>query len=161
MSEESQEQQGQDPANNAALRKQLEEAQAQIAELSAFKVNEVVRSVGLDPNQGNGLALKQLLGSDASEEKAQELVTQFGWQAAVSEKHEQTKEERAAMHAADSLSQLNSVTVSDKPLDLANQIADLDQQIVQARAQGVPSQQLIDQRIALTTKAALQAGPRA
>lgn len=114
--------------NFAELRKQKEELESQVQELSAFKVNETVRQVGLDPNTGNGAALKELLGSDASEEKAQELVAKFGWQAdePESEKHEPTPNERAAQEFADRTSELSQVTTSDEPPDLNSQIAEAE-----------------------------------
>jgi hypothetical protein len=55
---------------------------------------------------------------------------------------------------------LNTVTVSDEPQDLASQVAELDQQIAAARAQGLNAQKLVSERIKLSTRAALAAGPR-
>lgn len=121
--------------NFEALRKKSEAQEAQIAELTAYKVNEVVRSVNLDPNTGNGAALKELLGADVSEEKAQELVAKFGWQA--DEPSEGlTKDERAAQHFADQKADLQSVTVSDNPPNFNDQIAELNGLIAVAKAAG-------------------------
>lgn len=139
MSVETPEETTQTPEESfAELRKQKEELESQVQELSAFKVNETVRSVNLDPNEGNGAALKELLGSDASEEKALELVAKFGWQAdeQPSPKHEPTKEERVVQNGADRLSELNQVTQSDEPQDANQQAADLDAQLRAARAAG-------------------------
>lgn len=118
----------QDPANNANLRHQLEEAQAKIAELSPFAVSETVRKVGLDPNKGDGLVLKDLLGDDASEEKAQELVAKYGWEPA-SPKPELTPEESAAVAGEQRKAALLAATTSDGP-------PSKDQAIAEAEAAG-------------------------
>lgn len=144
--------------NFAELRAQKEALEAELRPLRAEKA---VVSAGFDPTTPEGKALTRLAltEADVDADKVKGLAEELGFEASKP-KPALSPNERAAQEFSGRLSDLNSVTTSDDPGNIATQIAALDQQIAQARAQGLPSQQLMSQRIALATRAALSAGPR-
>jgi hypothetical protein len=144
--------------NFAALREKYEAA---VAELRPLKARDAVSAAGFNPNSPEGKALHRLAlaETDVDAEKVKALADELGFEV-TPPKPELTPTEQAAVAGAQKQAALNTVTTSDEPADIASQIADLDQQIMKARAEGLPTQQMMSQRISLATRAAVSAGPR-
>lgn len=119
--------------NFEKLREQVAARDARIEELLPYAVNETIRKVGLDPDSGNGIVLKDIMGSDPSLERAQELVSKYGWdqqqeqtETATSSAPQPTQTEQAALDAANRQQQVQSVATSSQgaPLSAADKIAE-------------------------------------
>lgn len=128
------------------LRKQLSAAQEANKELLPYKAESIIRGKGLDPTKGNGLVLRDMLGDNPSDERADELIAKYGWSA--EDNPEETPEvpqgrptptpaERAALDAAEEQQRVASVASSTgAPLTLDEQIAQAHVNLEAARVSG-------------------------
>src|SRR3990167_4040831 len=125
MSENTTEVSEQDPANNANLRHQLEEANTRLAELEPLAVAKAVREAGFNPDADRGKALADLVGPGATVEKVKEVAARYGWEPEPP-RPVLTQTEQAALSSADSLRTLNSVTTSEPEVTLVSQIKEAE-----------------------------------
>jgi len=125
MSENTTEVSEQDPANNANLRHQLEEANTRLAELEPLAVEKAIRSAGIDPDTPAGKALARIAppGSDADAVKA--LADELGFEPG-SAKPVLTATEQAALSSADHMRALNDASTSEPPVTLVGLIKEAE-----------------------------------
>jgi hypothetical protein len=146
--------------NFRKLEARAEAAEARLAELQPLAVEKLIRNAGFDPDApGAGKALLRLVQADADVDAVKSLAEELGFEP-PKPGASRTPEQRVIEEQSNIQQRLQSVTTSDEPANTASQIADLDLQIQQARAQGIPTQKLVSQRIRLSTQAAVDAGPR-
>lgn len=146
MPEESsnQENMSDEERNFENLRKSKEAAEARVAELLPYAVESTVRKVGLDPSTGNGLVLKDMLGNDPSEERAQELIEKYGWKAggegdaaAPPSPHQPNPSEQVQLDAAARQQAVQTVAVpAGGPQTVNDQLALANAKLAQAVSEG-------------------------
>lgn len=125
--EENTETQSDKEQNFAALREKLEATEARLKELEPLAVEKAVQAAGFDPNTPEGKALSRLAGSDSDAEAVKNLATELGFEAVEQDSPpDLSPNERAAQEFAERKQELDSVTQSDEPSDLGNQIAEAE-----------------------------------
>lgn len=137
MSEENTEKTDKDQ-NFENLRKKAEALEARVAELEPLARAKLVAEAGFAPDTPAGKALSRLAPSDADVDAVRNLAEELGFEAAAPEekKPELSKEERAAQHFADQKADLQSVTTSDEPQTIDDDLAELQAALAKARAAG-------------------------
>lgn len=136
MSEETQTTEEKTQADNfAALRKEKEALEAQVAELTPLKVAQIVKEAGFDPDTPAGKALSRLATPDSDTEAVRNLAEELGFEAeGQSAAPTLTPEEQAFQASENRKSELQSVTTSDEPDTLDDQIAEATAALSAARA---------------------------
>lgn len=138
MSEENNAEMSEKEVNFGKLKEQhaseVDELKSQLAALQPLAVEKAVRSAGFDPDTPAGRALARLTDASADAETVKNLAAELGFEASSSQKHEPTQNERAAQEFADRTANLNSVSQSDTPVDINDQIAETESALRAARA---------------------------
>lgn len=118
-------------ANFAALRAEKEALAEQLAALQPLAVERAVRSAGFDPDTPEGKALTRLSTVDSDADAVRSLAEELGFEAAKPPQLNPT--EQAMAQVADRSAQLGSVSVSDSPSTVDDEITGLQAALAAAR----------------------------
>lgn len=121
--------------NFAALREKVEALEARNSELEPLAREKLVAEAGFGPDTPAGKSLARLAPSDADVDAVKNLAEELGFEAeGQAAAPTQTKEEQAFQASADKQSELQSVTQSDEPKTIDDDIAEAQAALNAARA---------------------------
>lgn len=113
--------------NFAALRQQLDQAQAEIEALRPLRTKETLRQAGFDPDTAEGKALSLAIDAGRVEPDPTQIVefagSEFGWEPRT----QLTETEATQAEGSKRLEAVRQVTQSDGPSDVGSQIAEAEQ----------------------------------
>lgn len=113
--------------NFEKLRQQREALEAELAELRPLRVKETLRQAGFDPDSAEGKALSLAVEAGKVETDPTQIAeyagSEFGWQP----KTQLTETESTQVEASRRQQAVQQASVSDTPLDVQQQIQQLEQ----------------------------------